>query len=169
MITKAIEAKTLGGIRNDGFTLVEMMVAMGILVFGLTALAGVLGVGVDTRRTAEQVTVGASQVDRIVHELEMLVLPDRIRAWRAQVDGIETEPLAPESLEPVTPTPIPGYPGMNYAVEFDLDQERPDLVLARIRVRWRSQGEEQGETFCRLLPLSVPLGVRRAARDEARR
>ena len=39
--------------RSGGFTLVEMLAAMGILALGFSSVVGVMSVGVYTRRTAE--------------------------------------------------------------------------------------------------------------------
>ena len=56
--------------RSAGFTLLELMAAMGIFVFGLTALIGVLTIGVGTRRGAEMRTRAVLLADRVLHRIE---------------------------------------------------------------------------------------------------
>ena len=55
---------------------------------------------------------------------------------------------------------IDGFPGMKYSITFKTSSERPDVVLAVVRVAWRDQGEDQGQEFKRLLPRIVPLARR---------
>ena len=142
-----------------GFTLVEMMVAMAILVFGLTTLVGVLSVGVDTRRGAERMTRGVELVERIVHRIETEIVPAFVLP---DADGeVSADALA---IPMVTDGRVAGYPLLAYDVTFETDVSMPHMVLARIGVRWREQGVEQSETFYRLLRRAAPAAVRRAKR-----
>ncbi len=132
-----------------GFTLVELMVAMAILVFAVTAIADSLLTGVGMRRGSEMRFRATALVDYAIQDIQEEVFP------RSQDPS---EPLA--GFTRVDP---PGYPGMNYTVEFIEDLERPGVVLAKIKVAWRDQGELVGETFQRILLRRVPFSRRVSA------
>ncbi|MCC6673274.1 MAG: type II secretion system protein [Planctomycetes bacterium] len=129
-----------------GFTLVEMMAAVGILAFGMSALIGVLSAGVSGRRNAEAQSRAVALAGHVLFELEE-------RYLRAPRPG--DPPPADLAVDRVD-----GYPGMRYTVRFVADEEHPELILARVRVQWRQQGEVQSEEFQRILPLHESYSVR---------
>lgn len=139
---------------QDGFTLVEMMVALAILVFGISALAGSLLTGVTTRRGSEMRFRADALVNHAVYEIQEKLLAG------------DSEPGTP--LKGFTVEDPPGYPGMKYTVAQTTDPERPGLVLARIQVSWKEQGEQVGETFERIFVRQTPFSQRVAARLNSR-
>lgn len=145
--------------RSAGFTLVELMVAMGILLFGAVSLLGVLGVGVDTHRSAEQHNLAVQLAQRVLQRLETEVVPKAlIAAQDAATDGQPVNfKLAPVDS---TPADVVGTPGLRYRVEFTQDPEQPQLVLAKVRVLWLDQGEAQAVEFQRILVGQVPFPQR---------
>ena len=52
------------------------------------------------------------------------------------------------------------FPGMKYWVEFLDDPELEKVVLARIRIAWREQGETVAEEFERILIRDTPFSHR---------
>ena len=143
--------------RQDGFTLLELMVAIGILVFGLTSLLGVLTVGVSTRRSAEQRSRAVLLAEQAIQHIETEVLAKAVLPEEYDED-------TDLEIAPVTVTDIDGYPNMKYTVEFEIDPELPELVLARVRVSWREQGENVGQVFHRVLFREAPYSQRVAQR-----
>lgn len=131
---------------QDGFTLVEMMLALAILVFGVSALAGSLLTGVSMRRGSEMRFRADALVNQAVHRIQEGEFP------RYSDPG--------EPLQSFTVTDPPGYSGMEYTVDYVTDLERPGLVLAKIRISWRDQGERMGETFERILVRRVSFSQR---------
>ncbi|MBK8978075.1 MAG: prepilin-type N-terminal cleavage/methylation domain-containing protein [Planctomycetes bacterium] len=144
-----------------GFTLLELMLAMGILTFGITAVLGVLSVGVDSRRTAEMRGRAVVLAERIVQEVERATL-----AEHPLPDEFVDEDLAIPTL---VVEEVDGFPGMRYSVEFVTDPTRPDLVLLKIRVAWLEQGADQGVELRRIVPRQVPFSLRVAARRNEER
>ena len=142
--------------RSAGFTLLELMAAMGIFVFGLTALIGVLTIGVGTRRGAEMRTRAVLLADRVLHRIETETL-----VAAELLDEFEDDDLAIERIDQLQ---VDGFPGMKYSVEFAVEAEWPELVLARIRVSWLEEGEGRGQEFVRILPREVPFSRRVAER-----
>ncbi len=122
---------------QGGFTLVEMMLALAILVFGVTALSGSMLVGVSTRRGSEMRFRATSLVDQAVHDVQERLFADPKKAG--------------EPLQTYKVTDPPGYAGMQYTVEFREDRARPTVVLVVIKVSWREQGEHMGEEFRRIV------------------
>jgi prepilin-type N-terminal cleavage/methylation domain-containing protein len=135
-----------------GFTLVELMVAFAILLFGVTTLIGALGVGLDTRRSAEMKGRASALVGHVLHDLE-----ERLFAGALPADG---EPAAQGAPAPLVVDQVPGHPGLGYRVEFAVDQDEPDLVLATIAIRWQGQGETFTDEYRRILLRQEPFPQR---------
>lgn len=148
-----------------GFTIVELLVAMGILLFGTVSLLGVLGVGVSTHRSAEQHNYAVELAQRVLQRLEEDIVP------KALLEAAAAGPDAEFTLPPVdsTPADVVGLPGMRYRVEFVQDPERPTLALATVRVLWLEQGEAQAVEFQRILVSHVPFSQRIARLQEVSR
>ena len=143
-----------------GFTLVEMIFAVGILVFGLTALIGVLTVGVSTRRTAELKSRASLAADGVVQHLQEEVLSDPRFAL-----GAEKAPGKPgDALPPIVLDPLPGSPGLSARVELTRSESDPDLLLAEITIAWRERGEAISERFFRIVAREVPFARRVSSR-----
>lgn len=141
---------------TGGFTLVEMMLAIGILVVGAASLIGVFGVGVATRAGSERRERAVQLADQVLFRLERDVLGPRGPDGRWP----ELPPLRVESPD--------GFPGMRYEVEFVTDERVEELVLARIHVRWNEQGQPASTTFQRVLRRAEPF-PRRIARIRSNR
>ena len=137
-----------------GFTLVEMMVAMGILIMGVTSLIGLLTVAVSTRYRAELRSRAVLIAEQVLHHIEETVLA-----------GDDDPDLA---LSQVVMESVNGFPGMRYTVEFVMDEDYPELVLAQVRVGWRVQGSELEQVFMRLLPREQPFRARVLRLKESR-
>ena len=127
--------------RQAGFTLVEMMAAIGILTFGLTALLGVLSVGVATRQSAEQneravVIAGQARKRAAEHVHEHFAA--------AQDAG---------TIPDLVVDQVPGCPGLGYRITFTVQEPERDLALARLHVRWLERGEAAEVVFDHVLPV----------------
>lgn len=146
---------------EGGFTLLEIVVALGILVFGATALIGALSVGVNTRRGTEMRARAALMAGQVLQHVERELL-----ASHPIPDGWETAEDLAIPREEVAP--VDGYPGMKYSVEFTTTPERPDVVLVTLRISWRDQGEDQAQVLQRVMPRAVPLSRRVENRRKTR-
>ncbi len=139
-----------------GFTIVELLVAMGILMFGTVSLLGVLGVGVATHRSAEQHNTAVQLAQRVLQRLEEDVVPRALLVAAAAGPDAEFKLAAVDS----TPQDVAGCPGMRYRVEFTQDPEQPTLALAKVMVIWLEQGDAQAVAFQRILVSHVPFPQR---------
>jgi Tfp pilus assembly protein PilV len=136
-----------------GFTLAEMLAALGILLLGVTALLGALTASVAQRRTTDARLEAAALCEHVVHRL-------RHEATQAIAGGDELELVALENQT------APGFQGMTWSAQATLDPMRPDVWLVTLQVRWLERGETVIEEFRRVLPRELPLGTRvRAFRE----
>lgn len=136
--------------RQRGFTLIEMMVALAILLVGVTSLLAALAGAVDLRRSSE----AQAEAGRVADQA-LLAVQQQIRRQPGD-DALALQ--LPQLLD----QPVPALPGMSYSVRYTREPDRFDVVLVEIDVRWREQGEDMRQRFHRLLPLQEPLGVRAA-------
>src|SRR5439155_26732903 len=58
-----------------GFTILEILIAMGILLFGMTAILGLLTFGAALGRTAQLRTSAAAVAEAVVADLEETLFP----------------------------------------------------------------------------------------------
>ena len=129
-----------------GFTLTEMLVALSILIFGLTALAGSMTVGVSQRRGTDMQLRSVNMVDFIVRDL--------------REDYLLANDADSGPLPDIERAELPSFPGMKYQVKFVSDPVNPLVVLARIYISWEEQGERVAEEFQRILIREKPFSHR---------
>lgn len=140
-----------------GFTLIEMMVALGILVVGVTTLLATLGDSMSLRAGADARLLAAAAVDDLVHRVANGGLQ---RKQGAETD-LELQLAVPAEV------PVAGYSGMRLMPTIEEDKARFDVFLLRIRAVWMERGETVEEEFLRVLPRQLSLGARvRRYRDE---
>jgi prepilin-type N-terminal cleavage/methylation domain-containing protein len=133
-----------------GFTLVEMLAALGILLFGITALIGALSSSVAQRRTTDARLETTALCELALHRLQY----EAVRRRSDAATDLELE------LAPLQDQTAAGFAGMTWSAVPILDENRPDVWLIRLEIRWLEDGEEVGEVFFRVLPRQLPLGPR---------
>ena len=130
---------------NRGFTLVEMLAAMMILAFGITAVFGVFSAGVATEQQAALIRDAARLVTAVSEELQ-----------HSDACGAIGDPCP----QPVQGATNRSFPGITYDLEFTTDSSRPWEILVDIRVRWLRRGATMSETYRLPLRRGRPLHVR---------
>ncbi len=133
--------------REAGFTLAEMLAALGILLVGVTALLGSLTTSIGQRRSTDARHELAALADRMVHE----VVHGSVRATTADPTPLDLE------FVPVVDRPAPGFPGMTWSARAVADETRPELWLLRIECRWLESGEPVTAEFLRVVPRQQTL------------
>lgn len=132
---------------EHGFTLAEMLAALAILLFGITALLGALSASIGQRRTTDA-----------RHELAALC---ELAMQRVQYEAIRsrTGGSSPFDLEfvPLVDQPVPGFPGMTWSARAIEDETRPELWMVKIEANWLDDGEPVSAEFLRVLPRQLPL------------
>lgn len=137
-----------GAVRAQrGFTLAEMLVALMILLLGVTSLLGALSSSVAQRRTTDA-----------RHELTALCEAAILRVQNEAVRAPDGNP-SPLQLEfvPLVDQQTPGFPGMTWSASATVDETRPTLWLVRLTVKWMETGENTSAEFLRVIPRQLPL------------
>ncbi len=140
--------------RSGGFTLIEILIAMMILVFSVSTLLAGFMQGIATEQESELLR-DASRLAAAVQE--KLVSEDIL--------GKDTANLP----EPVRGAILPEFPGLSYDLDFEGGLFTGAPVYVTLRVIWLRRGEAMYETFRFPLPKGRPLPVRIREEQEAGR
>jgi prepilin-type N-terminal cleavage/methylation domain-containing protein len=139
--------------RAAGFTLVEMIAALAILLFGVIGLFGAMTSSIGQRRSTdarhELCALCDLAVNRAVHE-----------CVKAPNGGVTPPELV---FEPLVDEESPGFPGMRWSAHVVTDESRPELWMVKIDVRWYEAGDEVSAEFLRVVPRQLPLRDRVSA------
>lgn len=132
---------------RSGFTLIEVVLAMGILVTGMTMLLGLYTFGAAMAKTAQLRASSAAAVEAVVADLESSFFP-------LEADGSVGLP------EPVEERPVPTAPGVVYSASGQPNPENPREWRVDVRLSWTSSGVRREETFTTILLREVPFDER---------
>lgn len=140
-----------------GFTILEVLVAMSILLVGMSAILGLLSFGAAMTRTAALKSAAAISVEAVVADLEEslfpLVLDPATRQW------VVGEPVGIENRE------LASHPGVSYSARAlgDPNDKRaggPLRYRVEIELQWVSGGRVRSKNFQTLMLREVPFGER---------
>ena len=132
--------------RRAGFTIIEVVLAMGILVFGATAIIGFLTFGAATTRQAQLRTTAASSLEAVIADID--------RHLFAYENGEMGEP---EALENRT---VPGAPGVVYSATPVQNPERSDEYRVDVELSWQSAGVRRSKKVQLLRLREISFGER---------
>ena len=136
-----------------GFTLIEVILAMGVLVIGVSVLLSLLTFGAALTRTASLRTTSSTAIQAVLHDLEETLFP-------LQPDGSVGEPA------PIVDRPVPGAPGAIYNATAEPNPEGPRVgedpleYKVVIDVSWRAGGVRRARRYETILLRQVPFGER---------
>ena len=138
-----------------GFTLIEVVLAMGVIVLGMTAILGLLSFGAALSRTASLRSGASRAIDALVVDLEETLFPLVIDE---QGDEVAGEPRDVQGHE------HPGYPGLVYSTHSTPNPDNPLEYRVDVEVQWAVGGTTRSKRFTTLLLRQVPFGERLRAR-----
>lgn len=138
-----------------GFTLIEVVLAMLVLLIGMTAILGLLSFGAALARTAALRTGAANAIEAVVTDLEETLFPLELDDLGDEVAG---EPLDVEGKA------MPGYPGLTYSTSSTQNPDNPLEYRVDVEVNWAVGGTTRSKRFTTLLLREVPFGERLRAR-----
>lgn len=133
-----------------GFTLAEMLAALGILLFGVTALIGALSSSVAQRRSIDARLESTALCEHALHRVQQ----EAVRRKPGSDSDLDLEVVSLDDQA------APGFPGMTWSATAVVDETRPDLWLVRLKIRWLEEGDDVGQEFLRILPRQLPLRQR---------
>lgn len=144
--------------RSAGFTIVEIVVAMGVLLLGMSAILGLLTFGATMTRAAAMRGSASTSVEAVVADLEETLFP--ITRDPQTGDWSVGEPAT------VTSVAVPGYPGLTYTAKAVPDpselsaRDGPLRYLVTVEMHWTAGGRARSKSFQTLLLRQVPFGER---------
>ena len=145
--------------RRNGFTILEVVLAVGILFVGITAVLGFLSVGAALARTASLRGASAQAVEAVVADLEENAFP-LLSSEGGQTFGRTGVP------QDLADRPVPGHPGLVYSAAFTRDPDAPgdgegvSEYRVDIVISWSVSGERRSKSFTTLLLGEIPFGER---------
>ena len=146
-----------GRLRRDraGFTLIEVVLAMFVLLIGMTSILGLLSFGASLSRTAALRGGAANAIEAVVIDLEETLFPLELDERGDEVVG---EPRDVQAKE------LPGYPGLVYSTRSTPNPDTPLEYKVEVEVQWAVGGTTRSKHFTTLLLREVPFGERLRAR-----
>ena len=138
-----------------GFTLIEVVLAMGILLLGSSAILGLLSFGAALSRTAVLRSGASDAIEAIVSDLEESLFPLQLTSTGDEVAG------APRDL---VDRPVPGHPSLVYSTHSTPNPENPLEYRVDVEITWAVGGTTRSKRFTTLLLREVPFGERLRAR-----
>ncbi|MBK8178226.1 MAG: hypothetical protein IPK67_04900 [Planctomycetes bacterium] len=139
-----------------GFTIVEVVVAMGLFLLGMSCVLGILSFGAALTRTAALRNDGASAMEAVMADLDEQLFPlvvdgASVSAGAPGEIAARTLPGRPDVTYTAVATPNPaqkGYPGG--ALEYRVD----------VTVAWTSGGRTKSRQFTTLCVREIPFSER---------
>jgi prepilin-type N-terminal cleavage/methylation domain-containing protein len=131
---------------RSGFTIIEVLLAMGILLMGSVAIIAFLTFGGATAHHAQLRTQAASAIEAVVADIDRNIFP--------YVDGELGEPIE------LTKRPVPGARGVVYNAKATVNPDNEREYRIDISMTWESAGMKRAKTWSMLRIKEVPFGER---------
>lgn len=137
---------------RSGFTILEVVLALAILLFGMVAILGMLTTGAALTRTAQLRTEAATAVEAVLADLEETFFPPA-----ADSSGGADE-LGPP--RPIVEKALPGSAGVVYTAVGRQNPARPKEWRVDVELSWTSAGLRRERKFTTLLVQELQFGER---------
>ncbi|MHC4662978.1 MAG: type IV pilus modification PilV family protein [Planctomycetota bacterium] len=131
---------------TGGFTLIEILVALGVLAIGVTSVFALLATGGATHRKAVSQTAAAFISESVFSEL-------RERFDVTIEDAIDLEVADGEGK-------VSGYPGFTYRLELRPLDTVGDEYLAICTVKWKKAGAPVTMSFVTVVSRRLPASAK---------
>ncbi|MFQ5748408.1 MAG: prepilin-type N-terminal cleavage/methylation domain-containing protein [Planctomycetota bacterium] len=132
--------------KHRGFTLLEVLIAMALFLFGMMGLLALFQTGGNLEASAHAHARLAAAIEPLVRDL-------RADAWRLDPSG------SVAGLREIRGEPVPGALGYHYELRVEPPGEDASLRRA-VLVFYRNTPERPVERLAFLLPRRVPLSRR---------
>jgi type II secretory pathway pseudopilin PulG len=138
-----------------GFTIIEVVIALGLFLLGMSSILGLLAFGAALTRAAALRSDASSSVEAVIADLEETLFP-----LEKQDDG-SIELGAPSKIENRA---LAGYPGLFYSAVATPNPAQKDRAggpleyKVEVEISWKSGGERQTRGFSTLLLRELPFG-----------
>jgi hypothetical protein len=139
-----------------GFTIVEVVVAMGLFLLGMSCVLGLLAFGAALTRTAALRNDGASAMEAVIADLDEQMFP-------MEVEGTSVRAGPPADIADRT---LPGRPDVTYSAKATPDPSQKDYpggaleYRVDVTVAWKSGGRTKSRQFTTLCVREIPFSER---------
>ncbi len=155
-ISRAASSEPARRAPRAGFTILEVVLAMGILVLGMTVLLSLLTFGAALTRTAALRTAASTAIEAVIGDLQDSLFP-------LEDDGTVGEPRQIEGRA------VPNAPGVIYSARARPNPDDPLEYAVDVDISWETSGIRRARSFQTLLLREVPFGERMRRRFVAER
>ena len=144
--------------RQSGFTLIEILMALSILLLGIVGVYAIFAVGlVNHKRAVDNTTASvlagsifddiAANYSTYYYDRNFNRRPDL--SEDANNNGVDDwfEPTQNGQLR----YPIPHRRGYRYDIRYERSHEVPQELFVTVNIYWQAQGSERAETFQRTI------------------
>ena len=138
--------------RRSGFTLVEIVLAMGILLVGAAAILSMLTFGASLTRGAQLRTGAAAAVEAVRADIEVNMFP-----YVPSADGTEGEVGGPVEL---VDRAVPNLSQVVYSAKARQNPELPREYRVDVEIRWTSGGVQREKKLTWILLKEITFGQR---------
>ena len=138
--------------QRGGFTLVEIVLAMGILLVGAAAILSMLTFGASLTRAAQLRTRAASAVEAVRADLRANMFP-----YVPSADGTPDEVGGPFEL---VDRAVPNLSQVVYSAKAKQNPELPREYRVDVDIRWTSGGVQREKQLTWLLLKEITFGER---------
>ena len=145
---------------RGGFTIVEIVLAMGILLIGAAAILSMLTYGASLTRSAQLRTRTAAAVEAVRADIEVNMFP-----YVASADGEEGEVGPPIEL---VDRAVPSLPDVVYSATARQNPDLPREYRVDVDMRWTSGGVQRDKQITWLLLRENSFGERLRRRPDLR-
>ncbi len=156
MISRTTAGEPARPASRGGFTILEVVLAMGILVLGMTVILSLLTFGAALTRTAALRTAASTAIEAVIGDLEESLFP-------LEDDGTVGEPRQIEGRA------VPNAPGVIYSARARPNPDNALEYAVDIDLSWETSGVRRAKSFQTLLLRELPFGERMRRRFIAER
>ena len=137
---------------KSGFTIVEVVLAMGILLVGAAAILSMLTFGASLTRAAQLRTAAATAVEAVRADIEANMFP-----YDSNMDGEEGEIGPPVSF---VNRPVPGLSQVVYSATPTQNPNLPREYRVDVDITWTTGGVERNKQITWIMLREISFGER---------
>jgi hypothetical protein len=158
-----VSTSRTGQSSRAGFTLIEVVLAMGLFLLGMTSILGLLSFGAALARAAELRAVAASSVQAVMADLEERLFP--------LLEDPATGAFLVGEPQPIAERAVTGQIGLVYSAKATAEpaesngagraeRSGPRRYRVDVEMRWSAAGRTHVKAFTTLMLGEVPFGER---------
>lgn len=146
------------GAARRGFTLIEILMALSILLLGVVGVYAIFAVGLVNHKRAVDNTTAAVLAGSIFDDISAnydVYYYDSDRNGKPDLSEDRDVNNIDDWFQPTSggrlPYPIPYRRGYTYQIHYERSDDVPQELFVTVRIFWQAQGTQRGEVFYRTI------------------